>query len=334
MNSYERLFSVMEGREADRIPNLNILMMFSAKEIGCLYSDYCTDYKKLVEGNIVCAEKYGIDVVTVMSDAFTEGSDLGMDIIYPEDEVPYPAERLIKKDTDILKLKIVKPEDGKRMTNRLNAVRLFKEKVGGEIPIIGWVEGCFAESADIRGVNEFLMDVMDREQYFYDMLDFCLEQALVFAKAQIDAGADIIGVGDAIASVAGPVIYQEIAAEYERKLLKGIKDMGAKTKLHICGNTEPLLPYLPIEYIDIMDIDWMVSLEKAAQIIGDKAVISGNYDPVAVLLDGDTDCVDRWVRKCADICGKSYATSAGCEVPKFTKPENLMQVNKTVIDMI
>ena len=37
---------------------------------------------------------------------------------------------------------------GPRMSDRLAAIRYFREQVGGEIPIMGWVEGALAEAAD------------------------------------------------------------------------------------------------------------------------------------------------------------------------------------------
>ena len=72
MTSKERLFSVLAGKQPDRIPNLNIIMQYAAREIGVPYSVYCKQHEKLVEGNIVCAEKYGLDCVTTMSDPMKE----------------------------------------------------------------------------------------------------------------------------------------------------------------------------------------------------------------------------------------------------------------------
>ena len=327
MNARERLFAVMAGKTPDRLPNLNILMTFAAREIGVCYADYCTDYRNLVAGNLACAEKYGIDILTVMSDAFTEGSDLGMEIVYPKDEVPYPAAPLIKEPGDLLALK---PVLGRRAENRLNAIRSYKQKAGTEYPVCGWVEGCFAQSADLRGVNEFLMYVFDREAFLFDLLDFCFEQEMLLARAQIEAGADIIGVGDAICSVAGPTAYSEIAADYERRLLGAIQEMGAKTKLHICGNTQPLLPYIPFEHCDIVDIDWMVDLQASAAAAEGRSVLTGNYDPVAVVMDGSPEEIRRAVRDCAKTVGAKYATAAGCEIPRDTNPENLLAIHEAV----
>ena len=166
-----------------------------------------------------------------------------------------------------------------------------------------------------------------------DMMDLCLEQAVVFARAQIEAGADIIGIGDAIASVAGPVYYQKFALPYEIKLLSAIHEMGAKTKLHICGDTTPFLTYLPYEHCDIIDLDWMVPLHKAALLAGERCALSGNYDPVAVLMQGSEETVRDAVISCSRAGAARYISAAGCEVPKATPAENFLAVSRTLQEL-
>ena len=333
MNSKERLFARLEGKKVDRLPNLNIMMQFAAREIGAEYSRYCRDYKTLVRGNIACAQKYGLDLVTTMSDPMREGSDLGMDVVFPADDVPYAKSPLIKEKSDLLKLKPLSVREGSRKYETVSAIELYKKELKDEYAVAGWVEGCFAQTVDLRGVNEFFMDLYDDEQFARDMLDFCLEQEKLYAKAQIEAGADIIGLGDAICSVAGPNLYRELAVYYETEILKAIKEMGAKTKLHICGNIGPFLDVIPIQYCDIVDLDWMVDLQSAVVAFDGKTCICGNYDPVAVMLQGSLAEIDEAVRNCAKTGGRHYISAAGCEVPKFTPPENLLQVHKTLLDL-
>lgn len=333
MNSRERLFAVLEGKKTDCIPNLNIMMQFAAREIGQPYSVFCRDHTALVRGNIACAQKYGLDCVTTMSDPMREGADLGMDVCFPEDDVPYSKSFLIREKNDLLKLKPLPVLEGSRKYQTVAAIEYYKKELGDEFPVFGWVEGCFAQAADLRGVDQFFYDLFDDEAFSRDLLDFCLEQELIYAKAQIEAGADLIGLGDAIASVAGPNLYRDLAVKYEIKILEAIRQMGAKTKLHICGNIAPFLDAIPVQYCDIVDLDWMVDLNEAVEAFEGMTCISGNYDPVAVMLQGNRQSIDKAVRKCAETGGDKYISAAGCEVPKFTPPENLMQVHKTLINL-
>ena len=55
---------MMDGRakELDRVPNLNVLMFFAARYIDKPFGQFCTDYRVMVEGNLRCVEKFGIDI--------------------------------------------------------------------------------------------------------------------------------------------------------------------------------------------------------------------------------------------------------------------------------
>lgn len=330
MNSMERVMARLEGKKTDRIPNMNIVMQLAAREIDIPYSSYCKDYRLLCKGNIKCAEKYGIDCVTTMSDPMKEASAFGTKVIFPINDVPYAERNLLENEEDLVKLKTCDPSESERMSQSILAIDLYKHELKSEVPIIGWVEGCFAEAADLRGVNDFLADLVYNDSFVTDLLELCLEQAVKFAKAQVDAGAHIIGVGDAIASVAGPKYYKKYALPYEIKLLSAIKEMGARTKLHICGNITPFLAELPINYCDIIDVDWMVPIENAIKLYDEKCSISGNYDPVTVLLQGTSDGVQKAVESCARIGGKRYMSAAGCEVSRLTPDENFLAVMRTL----
>jgi uroporphyrinogen decarboxylase len=67
-------------------------------------------------------------------------------------------------------------------------------------------------------------------------------------------------------------------------------------------------------------------MDKAAELFGDITCINGNYDPVAVLLQGSVQNVKDAVKSCMLMGGMKHTSAAGCEVPKHTPPENLMAV--------
>jgi uroporphyrinogen decarboxylase len=117
-----------------------------------------------------------------------------------------------------------------------------------------------------------------------------------------------------------------LALQYEVRLLEAIRKAGGMTKLHICGNTTPFLESLPAQHCDILDLDWMVPIDRAAGLYGNITCINGNYDPVSVLLQGSVEDVKNAVKSCAKAGGIKHASAAGCEVPKHTPPENLMAV--------
>ena len=327
MNSSGRFYARLEGSSADKIPNMNLVMGMVAKCAGVSYRDYVQDYRKLVEGNLICAERYGFDSVNVVSDPMREASAFGAIVHFPENGVPYSKPHLLEDGLDLSRVKIVDPLDSPRTLDRIEGVQLLRQKVLLDYPVIGWVEGVLAEVADLRGVNALMFDLMEENETLHELMELVYTQQCRFALEQIRAGADVIGVGNAVASLIGPALYEQHALVYDKKIVQFIQGHGAKVKLHICGNITKLLPLLRQVAPDIIDIDWMVDFREAAKVFSDMNTrVCGNVDPVAVLLQGDKALVEREINACAAVDNAMVA--AGCEVPAATPEENLLLMDK------
>ena len=315
----------LEGRPVDRLPLMPITMMFAAAQTGVRYRDYCTDYRVLVEAQIRTAEAFGFDYVNSMSDPAREAADCGAVVEYFDHQPVALVEdqALLADKTRLVSLKIPDPLGGGRMHNSLKGLALYKERVGKDKIIEGWIEGPIAEGADLRGINTLMMDFFDDPPFVRDLFAFVIELELRFAREQLMAGADVIGVGDAAASLVGPDIYDEFVWPYEKKLVDGIHALGGKVRLHICGNTRRILEGMGKLGCDIVDLDSMAPISEARQKMGPQAILLGNLNPVAVLRNGDPAGVTAAIAECHHQAGPRFIVGAGCEVPRDTPPENL-----------
>jgi len=324
LNSWERFEKRLKGEKVDRPPNFDIMMTFAAHYINEPLSRYYQDHRVLCEANFAVLEAFELDIVQAISDPYRETADFGANIEFPENGLPVCKELLIQQESDLKKLNQVAPASGKRMNDRLEAVALFKDKVGGRVPVMGWVEGALAEAADLRGVSTLMMDIFERPEWVKELLDICVETGINFARAQVNAGADIIGLGDAVVSQVSPQQYEEFALPYEQQIFAAVKEMGAVPRLHICGNTSLILKQMAQSGADIIDLDWMVDFGAAAGLYGEVPVLCGNFDPVSVLLQGSPDQVKMETLKCLETGGPRSISMAGCEVPYDTPYENLL----------
>jgi len=324
MNSYERAMRRLHGETVDRPPNFDIMMTFAAHHIGQPLSRYYLDYRVLCEANLAVQQDFSLDVVQAISDPYREAVDFGLEVEFPEDNLPMRKAPLLTEPAGLNKLKPPDPSTGRRMSDRLAAVRYLREQVGGEVPVMGWVEGALAEAADLRGDTALMLDLYDRPEWLHGLLEICTEVAIAFTRTQIEAGADIIGLGDAVASQISPKMYQEFALPYEQRIFAAAHEMGALARLHICGDTAHLLPLMAQTGADIIDLDWMVDIRLAAETLGDYPVICGNFDPVAIMLQGTPEQVREATLYCLCWGGKRMISSAGCEIPDGTLHENLL----------
>jgi len=328
MTSLERVNARMAGKSVDKIPNMNIFMAIIAREAGVSYREYAQNYRKLVDGNLICAEKYGLDSVCAISDPVRETAAFGAEIVFPENAVPYARVPLIDDTFDLSKLIRFDPLDSPRTLDRIMACELLRQKAGNDFPVIGWIEGCLAESADLRGVNGLLEDLAGEETYLNELFEIVFSQQKRFAKAQIDAGADFIGVGNAVASLIGPMKYKKYGLAWDTEIIKYIHEQGAKVKLHICGNITGLLDLLIQVKADILDIDWMVDFASAARIFkGTGTAVSGNFNPAGAILLGNVREVEEEVRRCIATGNETTMIAGGCELPVDAPDENLLAMN-------
>jgi MtaA/CmuA family methyltransferase len=212
------------------------------------------------------------------------------------------------------------------MTDRVEAVARLHGEYERQVPVMGWIEGPIAEACNLRGMSQFMLDLMDAPGFAADLLDFATDLAIDFARAQIDAGADIMGMGDAAASLCGPRFYEQLVLPREQRIVRDVHEAGALVRLHICGDTNGILAQMSTTGADIIDLDHLVEPEAVRCEMGESPVIAGNFDPVAVLLQGTPDQVRAACRRCHEAFGARFIINAGCEVPTHTPMANVEAV--------
>src|SRR5512146_445786 len=88
MTPRERYDIVLAGGRPDLLPRLPVLMQFAANHIGSNYGAFASDYRVLVEANLRCAEEFGMDQVSTISDPYRETAGFGGEIEFVKDGVP------------------------------------------------------------------------------------------------------------------------------------------------------------------------------------------------------------------------------------------------------
>lgn len=312
--------------------NFAILMGYAAHWIGAKLADFYQDGAVLARANLAAAAEFQLDILQVISDSYREAADAGLEVIFPADDLPLAPKPLLETPSDLDKLRFPAPEEGRRMSDRLLAIREMAVQSKGELPVMGWVEGALSLAASLRGLSNLLVDLVDRPEWADELLARCAEAETRFALAQLQAGADLIGLGDAAASQISPAMYRRYALPWEQQIFRAVKEHRGVTRLHICGNTTRLLADMGTAGADIIDLDWMVSLSRARSLLP-RQVLCGNVDPVTVFLQGTPVEVRQSVLACHAQAQGGWIAAAGCEIPEGTPPANLRAVAETLEEL-
>ena len=333
MMTKAQLFNLLSERQIPDGKTLfrPILMHFAARFSGKTYGQFASDYRTLVDCNLKAMDHFDLDLVGLISDPYRETSAFGAKVSFPDEAVPVCKEIIVNSIKDIKKLKNPDVYKGERTLDRINGAELFQKELKGEVPVIGWIEGPLAEACDLAGISNMLMYLMADPDFCHMLMDKCVITAKDFAKAQIEAGCQIIGMGDAICSQIDAYTYDTYVKNRHKEIIDYIHECGGKVKLHICGNITHHLPSISELNVDILDLDYQVDLDEAYDVVGPDVIRCGNINPVLVEERSAQEIYEASKMLVNKEKGRKFILSAGCEITVNTKPENLMAMRNASI---
>jgi MtaA/CmuA family methyltransferase len=322
--------SFKSPKEATRPLFWPILMHFAAKHGNTDYAAFASDYRSLVEANLIMLDRFDMDMISLISDPYRETQAFGARISFPRDTVPICHGPVIKSSEDVRSLRIPDVYRAERTLDRIRGAEEFSRRLQGNVPVMGWIEGPLAEACDLAGVSEMLVYLMTDPDMCNILLDKCMKTGMDFARAQVEAGCDLIGIGDAICSQIDRETYNEFVKQRHAEIVSFIHGLGARVKLHICGDITHHLPSLNELGVDILDLDWQVDMDLAYRITGDSCIRAGNIDPVWIRDHNAEQVFERTRELVQSEKGRRFKLSAGCEITGDTPPENLLAMRRAL----
>ena len=287
----------------------------------------------MAECHIVSQEKYGYDGCVIDFDDASIAEAIGAKVIYRDDEpaIVDESQPLLRDLRQIYDMEVPDIYSAGRLNEWLEATRILRERIGDHVFIMGRADqGPFSIACLLRGTTQFMMDLMmENKRLIDDVLEYCRQVSLAFAKAQKDAGAHATSIGDALAgpNLISPQMFREFALEPERRLTQEVQAYGIPFSIHICGDTSPILEDMADCGYTTISIDNKVDLEDAKRRIGNRAFLVGNVDPVNGFYNGTPRKMKAAVRKCFRQCWDSpcgFMIAPGCGTAYGTPMANAL----------
>lgn len=319
MTLKERLLNALEGKQVDKVPVCSVTQTGIVElmdEVGAPWPEAHSDSEKMAKLAVANYELSGLEAVrvpyclTVLAEAM--GCEVNMGTKNRQPSVtahPYP------KDLEGMEM----PEnllDKGRIQAVLGAIKIIRERVGPEVPIIGGMEGPVTLASDLASVKSFMKWSLKKPEMFEQVLDFATEATIAYANSMVLAGADVVSIADPVASpdLMSPDSFKNVL---QSRLQRFSSNVNSVTVLHVCGNVNPILDYMADCGFEGLSVEEKIgNVKKAKEILGNRARLVGNISSPFTLLPGPIDKIKAEAKQA--IADGVDVLAPGCGIAPMT----------------
>ena len=333
MNARERLDAFYAGKPVDRLPNLTIVGSVVTRYTGIDLETYCKDGRAMADAAIAAAHDLSLDYVQIAADLNRGAEGYGTKLKYSAENLPSVEKPLLDDITEVSQMTMKKAMDIPRVASLVDATAYVLKKEPDIYPMTAAV-GPATMAGNIRGVEDFMVDFFDEPEAVKALLDMVTGTILDFIEELAKIGAKYMYVPDPVASLLAPATYEEFILPLHQKIFAAMKEHGIGGRLHMCGNTNHLLPYSCHSGAYIIDVDHATDFKKAVEDVGQNCVLNGNIDPVADVFECDAAHTEQAILHCAELTkGHRAMFMPGCELPTATPLENIKAIHKALCEI-
>ncbi len=246
----------------------------------------------------------GVDAAIIFSDILVIPDAMGCRYEMIESRGPiFPSP--IKTAQDVSRLIISNPEED--LSYVLDAIKLTKQGLAGRVPLIGFAGApwtIFAYMVEGSGSKTFSKAkywLYNNPTLSHQLLAKITDSTILYLKAQINAGVDLVQLFDSWAGILSPAQYREFALPYIAKICDAITEVpmtvfakGAFFAREEMGKLN----------CNIIGLDWNMDIKESRTLIGATKVLQGNFDPCA-LYAGFAE-IEKMTKQMLDEFGPQY----------------------------
>lgn len=283
------------------------------------------------------------DFVKPMIDSQVPFVDLGMNVVFPEDDYGMIPGHLVENAEDVDSMELFDPFDPKTCPKfTLNAVDSLEQtakQLSEDLHICGLSWGPISTAGYIMGAENLMMTMLMEPELAQALIKKITPLVSDMHKRMIDSGATVMWMADPTSSedLISPDMFAEFSAPYIKQVITDVKGYcNVPAFVHICGNTLETMSQLPATGADCLSLDHAVDIAKAKQIAGKKMAIMGNLDPVGLIMGGTPVEIASESRRIIDIAGQDggFILAPGCETPQSTADENVIAMCEAAVNYV
>lgn len=333
MTEKERLRKVFRHEAVDRQPcicpggMMNMITTDLMAECGVAWPEAHTDAKMMADLALASYENGCFENVGVPFCMTVEAENLGAEVTMGSDVFePHVTGYALDSVLDWSKLETKGVHSGRSQVV-LDAIRILKEK-DPDVPIIGNITGPISTASSVIEPTAFYKSLRRHKKEAHEFMTFVTEHLIDFARAQIEAGADVIAISDpsGTGEILGPKLFEEYAVKYLNMLLDGLQDEKLGTIVHICGQMKSVYGQIDMVHSDVLSFDSVVPMREARKNLADR-VLMGNVSTYTLEF-GKPEKVAELTKTCAG--NGSDIISPACGLGTKSPIKNIQAMLKTL----
>lgn len=254
----------------------------------------------------------GVDAAILFTDLPPVLIPFGFDLSYREGEGPRISNPL--RSGDGRKLSTYDPVE--KLGYVMDAVRACRKALPADLPLIGfagapWTVACYA--VDGGGGKEFPKArawFHAEPKGFAQVLDTLADTTADYLAAQAQAGCQALQLFESWGGLLSPSDYRRMVLPVLERLVARVRSQAPGIPLILyCNGASTLLSVLKDLPVDVLAVDWRMSLSDARAVIGNRP-LQGNFDPT--LLHAPPETIRESVRTAArEVAGGPWIANLG-----------------------
>lgn len=267
------------------------------------------------------------DGIGILADLTFEAEACGCDIAFPEFGLPYVVSHPVRERTDLSGLPVPDPRRDGRMPVTIETIELLSRRFG--LPIGAGGIGPYTLAGELAGTQRVALSTKADPGLVHSLLEYATGVITAYNLAQVEAGADTLIIAEPAGSILSPGSFEEFSCAYLDRILR---KLSVPVTLHVCGDSSHLVQELADLEPAGLSFDAPVNLPDIASVVPSSIIISGNLDPVDVVLELDPAELEKeTVRLLEKMDGfDNYVLSSGCDIAPETSLENIRIIIDTV----
>ncbi len=228
----------------------------------------------------------GVDAAILFSDILIFMKPMGIDLQFDEGKGPMLTPK-IRSLEEFQKLRPIAPETDVHFV--LETIKILRENLKDKVPLIGFAGAPFTlatymiEGGTSKSFVNTKKMMYSNPDLFASLMELLTDCTIKYLNAQIEAGAQAIQLFDTWAGVLTSEDYRHFVLPYIKRIVDNVRKPSipfiffAYDAVHLFGIIKDL-------HVDVVGIDWRLSVKAAVSFLGYDKVIQGNLDPCALFL--------------------------------------------------